>query len=59
MRKMPILVTIYAALAGVMLPAFAAADQFVKEDGSYRTIGEALASEKLEQVRALKAAANV
>lgn len=53
MRKMPILVTIYAALAGVMLPAFAAADQFVKEDGSYRTIGEALASEKLEQVRAL------
>jgi hypothetical protein len=53
MRKVPIFATLYVLLAGVLVPAFAAADNFVKDDGSYRTIEEALASDKLVEVRAL------
>ena len=53
MRNVPILAVLYTALAGMLVPAFAAAEYFVKEDGSYRTVEEALAGEKLLQVRAL------
>lgn len=53
MRTVPLLAMIYLALVGVLVPAYAAADHFVKEDGTYRTLEEALASEKVAQVRAL------
>lgn len=50
---MPILALIYLVVVGVLVPAHAAADHFVKEDGSFRTVEEALTSEKVEQVRTL------
>jgi hypothetical protein len=55
---MSILAVIYTALAAVLVPAHAAAEYFVKEDGSYRTIDEALADPRLEQVRVLFASWN-
>jgi hypothetical protein len=42
---------IVAAFVGSMMPAFAAADSFLEEDGSFRTIGEALADERILVVR--------
>ncbi|MGF1624323.1 MAG: hypothetical protein ACFCVH_05530 [Alphaproteobacteria bacterium] len=53
MRNVPMLAMLYLALAGSLVPAFAAAEQFVKEDGSYRTVEDALEGPRLVQVRAL------
>lgn len=51
MRMSGIPILMVAAFVGSMMPAFAAADSFVKADGTFRTIGEALADDRVLEVR--------